>query len=77
MDIEEEVSKATTLQESACTKNLEISLFWEEKALLLIRVLQLFACFFLFYYEYYPSYARKFFTTPMMLVLGTSFHIND
>ena len=77
MDIEEEVSKATTLQESACTKNLEISLFWEEKILLLIRVLQLCACFFLFYYEYYPSYARKFFTTPMMLVLGTSFHIRD
>ena len=77
VDIEEEVSKATSLQENPCTKNLEVSLFWEEKLLLLLRVLQLFACFFLFYYEYYPSYARKYFTKPMMCVLGTVFHISD
>ena len=77
MDLEEEVSKATTLAESSCTHNLEISLFWEEKILLLIRVMQLYACFFLFYYEYYPSYARKFFTKPTLFFLGYLPYIDD
>ena len=77
VDLEEEVSKATTLAESACTHNLKISLFWEEKILLLIRVMQLYACFFLFYYEYYPSYARKFFTKPTLFFLGYLPYIDD
>ena len=74
-DIVEEVDKANAMTESRCTKNLMISLFWEEKIVLLIRVVQLFAVFFIFYYEYYPSYARKFFTPFMMAVLGTNWHI--
>ena len=76
-DLEEEVSKATAMQENGCTKNLVISLFWEEKIVLLIRMLQLYALIFVFYYEYWPSYARKFFTPYMMGVLLTNFHIPD
>ena len=77
LDLEEEVSKATALKENPCTKNLEISLFWEEKVVILIRSIQLYAIFFIFYYEYWPSYARKFFTPVMMAVLGTNWHIPD
>ena len=54
-----------------------ISLFWEEKIVLLIRILQIYSLFFVFYYEYFPSYSRKFFTPIMMGVLGTNWHIPD
>ena len=51
-----------------------ISLFWKEKFVLLIRVYQLYALFFLFYFEFFPSNARKFFTPVMMTFLG-SWHL--
>ena len=63
------------MQENKCTKNLVISLFWEEKFVLLIRVVRLYAVFFIFYYEYWPSYSRKFFTPFMMAMLGSNWHI--
>ena len=34
-----------------------ISLFWEEKILLLIRVNQIYAIIFLFYFDYFPAQA--------------------
>jgi len=42
---------------------------------LLIRVVQLYAVFFIFYYEYWPTNARQWFTPFMMAVLGTNWHI--
>lgn len=34
-----EIEKANTLLENKCTGNLEISLFWEEKIVIIVRVL--------------------------------------
>ena len=45
-----------------CFNNLEISLFWEEKFVMLIRVAQLYSCLFFFYYEQWPSNARNYLT---------------
>lgn len=39
-----------------------MSLFWEEKYIVLNRLIQLYALFFFTYYEYWPSAARKYFT---------------
>ena len=76
-DLEDAVNKATALKENDCNGNLSISLFWEEKIAIMIRVLQLYGLIFIFYYEYWPSYARKFVTPYMMFILGTNWHIPD
>ena len=51
-----------------------VSLFWMEKVVMLIRVYQLYALFFLFYYEFFPESARKHLRPVMMTFLG-SWHI--
>lgn len=51
-----------------CFGNLEISLFWEEKLAIMIRVAQLYTVLFLFYYEQWPSNTRTDFT-----IMFTSF----
>jgi len=39
-----------------CMGNLEISLYWEEKFVIFIRVMQLYAFLFFIYYEYFPTF---------------------
>ena len=56
----DEIEMANAMKEDKCTGNLEISLFWEEKIIILIRVLQLYSVFFLYYYEYWPSKTRLY-----------------
>ena len=60
--------------ENRCTGNLEISLFWEEKIVIIIRVLQLYSTFFLYYYENWPSKTRLL-LTPMFSSILLSFHV--
>ena len=55
-----EVEVANQFKENRCTGNLEISLFWEEKIIILIRVMQLYSVFFLYYYEHWPSKTRAY-----------------
>ena len=45
-----------------CFGNLEISLFWEEKFAVLVRIAQLYTVLFFFYYEQWPSNTRKYLT---------------
>ena len=52
-----------------CFGNLEISLFWEEKLIIIVRTLQLYSVLFFFYFESWPSNTRKFLT-----VMFTSFN---
>ena len=66
---EEAVEQANTLVENRCTGNLEISLFWEEKIIILVRVLQLYSVFYLYYYEYWPSKTRDQLTPYFSLLL--------
>ena len=47
-----------------------ISLFWQEKLLLLIRINQLYALYMLFYLEFFPERARPVFTPALMAQLG-------
>lgn len=69
------IDVAISLEENCC-KNLRISLFWEEKIILLIKVLQLYSFLFLIAFEYWPSTTRKYFTPFFTTLLGT-FHIWD
>lgn len=73
-NIHKEIEKANTLLENRCTGNLEISLFWEEKIVIIIRVLQLYSTFFLYYYENWPSKTRLL-LTPMFSGILLSFHV--
>lgn len=66
---EDEIEKANMLSENRCTGNLEISLFWEEKIVILVRVLQLYSVFFLWYYESWPSKTRDQLTPAFSLFL--------
>ena len=49
-NFDEQVMMANKLKLN-CFNNLEISLFWEEKFVMLIRVAQLYSCIFFFYFE--------------------------
>ena len=60
-----------------CFGNLEISLFWEEKFVVLIRILQLYSCLFFFYYEQWPSNARKYLTYGFSAINGSAPHIRN
>jgi hypothetical protein len=68
------IIQANALKLTPCTGNLEISLFWEEKILILIRVFQLYATFFVYYYESWPSKTREF-GTPYFMAILLSFYI--
>ena len=57
-DENEAVEEANRLKANPCTGNLEISLFWEEKILIIVRVLQLYSVFFIYYFEHWPSKTR-------------------
>ena len=59
-----------------CFGNLEISLFWEEKILLMIRIAQLYTVIFFFYYEQWPSNTR-FYLTAMFSSFTGSLYIRD
>lgn len=50
------------IEENCCTGNVNVSLFWEEKFMIIIRVIQLYTFFFLCYYEFWPQSARSNFT---------------
>lgn len=63
------IAAANALKTNACTGNLEISLFWEEKIIIIIRVLQLYAVFFIYYYESWPSKTRDLGTPYFMAIL--------
>lgn len=56
------------------TGNTSVSLFWEEKFQILIRVVQLYSFFFLTYYEFWPQQTRDEFT-GVFSVLILSFKI--
>jgi hypothetical protein len=56
-----------------CFGNLEISLFWEEKFVVLIRIAQLYTLLFFFYYEQWPSNTRKFLTIMFTGFTGSSY----
>ena len=59
-----------------CFGNLEISLFWEEKIIILIRIAQLYTALLFFYYEEWPSNTRKFLTIMFTSFTG-SLYIQD
>ena len=71
-ELETEVSEALQLEEHCWTKNLTISLFWEEKIFLLVRAIQMYSLFFIVFYEFWPSYARIYFT-PFFMAFNGSF----
>ena len=56
-----------------CFGNLEVSLFWEEKFVVLIRIAQLYTLLFFFYYEQWPSNTRKYLTIMFTGFTGSSF----
>ena len=56
-----------------CFGNLEISLFWEEKLIVLIRVAQLYSVLFYFYYEQWPSNTRLYLTVMFSGFTGSLF----
>lgn len=73
-DENEAVEEANRLKANPCTGNLEISLFWEEKIIIIVRVLQLYAVFFIYYFEHWPSKTRQY-LTPMMSSFLLSFNV--
>jgi len=56
-----------------CLGNLEVSLFWEEKFAVLIRIAQLYTTLFVFYYEQWPSNTRKYLTMMFMGFTGSGY----
>lgn len=74
LNVEDEIEKANTVRVN-CFKNLEISLFWEEKIVIIIRVLQLYAVFYIYYFESWPSKTRNN-LTPVFSTILLSFHIS-
>ena len=55
---EEHMNKSQMIKLSSAYLKVQkagISLFWIEKIAMLIRVYQIYAVFFLFYYEFFPS----------------------
>ena len=68
------IRNANKLTENACNRDLVISLFWEEKIVLIVRVLQLYSLLFFLYYEYWPSVTRTYFT-PFFASVNFSFHL--
>ena len=53
-----------------CFRNLEISVFWEEKLIVMVRVAQLYALIFFFYFEQWPTKTKKYFTLMFSSFLG-------
>jgi len=74
LNVEDEIEKANTVRVN-CFKNIEISLFWEEKIVIIIRVLQLYALFYIYYFESWPSKTRNN-LTPVFSTILLSFHIS-
>ena len=70
------VAEANKLNENCCTKNLEISLYWEEKIVLILKMCQIYAIMFLFFYEQWPSKVRTYGTQIFLGVL-LQFSIRD
>jgi len=60
-----------------CFGNLEISLFWEEKLAIMIRVAQLYTVLFLFYYEQWPSNTRTDFTIMFTSFTGSLYILDQ
>ena len=54
-----------------CFGNLEISLFWEEKLIIIVRALQLYSVLFFFYFESWPSKTRLEMTKMFMAFNGS------
>lgn len=69
-DFDTEVEEAMKLKESCWTGNLQISLYWEEKIVLILRSLQLYAFFFIVFYEHWPSVTRDYFTPVFTALVG-------
>ena len=69
-DFEQQVMMANKLNLN-CFGNLEISLFWEEKLVIIVRTLQLYSVLFFFYFESWPSNTRKYMTKMFMAFTGS------
>lgn len=61
-DLDDEIAMATKIKTNKCNGDLEISLFWEEKLVIMIRFFQLYGIIFYFYYELWPASMRLWFT---------------
>ena len=59
-----------------CFGNLEISLFWEEKLVIIVRTLQLYSVLFIFYFEQWPSNTRKYLTVMFTAFNGSLYIMN-
>lgn len=75
LDEDKQVMMANKLKLN-CFGNLEISLFWEEKLIILIRIAQLYTALLFFYYEQWPSNTRKYLTVMFSGFTG-SLYIQD
>lgn len=71
-DFEKQVMMANKLNLN-CFGNLEISLFWEEKFAIMIRIAQLYGVLFFFYFEQWPSNTRKYYTVGFMAINGSGY----
>jgi len=71
LDEQAEIMEANKLHERSCNKDLVISLYWEEKIVLIIKVLQLYGILFFFYYEKWPGNIRMYATSAI-----TSFNLS-
>lgn len=75
-DQDSKISQANRLKLN-CWQNLEISLFWEEKIFMMVRVVQLYSCLFFFYYEQWPSSTRKYMTVLFSAMTGSLYIKNQ
>ena len=57
-----------------CMGNVVVSLFWEEKFLLVIRYIQLYGFLMIAFYESWPTEARRLWSYVMLGSTG-SFHL--
>lgn len=60
--LQQRITDAMRIDTNCFTGNINVSLFWEEKYLIIMRVIQLYSFFFLTYYEFWPASARSGFT---------------
>jgi hypothetical protein len=61
--VQKEIMEANKLHERCCNKDLVISLYWEEKVVTIIKILQLYGLIFFFYYEMWPGNTRMYLTS--------------
>jgi hypothetical protein len=73
-DLNEAVTLATQIKTNRCNGDLVISLFWEEKFVIIVRYLQLYGLIFFFYYENWPANTRLWLTN-MFCGFNFSFYI--